>query len=158
MAKARLFSTVFVLVLLICIGAVAEILFVPAWINGLEQRFAEYSNEGGVLMLLLCTPLVLVQFTLLEICVLTVFIHRDRMFSPRVFKWVRLLVVTTGLLALSFLNIILWLAGKNTLPPAVLFVLATLSLTAAAVGLVTWSLLALLKKATTAAAELEGVI
>jgi hypothetical protein len=78
--------------------------------------------------------------------------------SNNAYKWVKALTLTTFGLAVSLLAIILWLNSKNTLPPLVGAALVSGTLLALAVGFVTLTLASLLKRATTAVEELEGVI
>ena len=144
--------------LLAAIGVLGLLAIVPTVAADLATSFSEYQGDQVLLTLMLGTPVAVFVLILIEVAYLLWLVNNDRILSPQVFKWVRLLSISSFALALSLLVIGLWLTTKNTLPPAVLFVLTSLILLAAAVGFVTRSLQGLLKKATDAAADLEGVI
>lgn len=140
------------------LGALSIALFLPVWADQLVQGNREYEDEGSVILVLTSAPVVLFEVISLEVAYLLWLIHRDRMFSTRVYKWINLLGATFMALAGSFVAIGAWLMVKETMPPAVALVLAALSIVAAAIGLVTRSLLVLLRRANIAHEELEGVI
>ena len=140
------------------LGILTLAFVLPVWARGLAMSYSEYSSDHNSMLVLTSAPVAIFELIALEVAYLLWLVHRDRMFSARVFKWVNLLSVTFLALAGSFVAIGTWLAIKETLPPAVALVLAALSIVAAAVGLVTRSLLVLLRRATNATQELEGVI
>ena len=140
------------------LGLAALTLVLPAWASGLSATYDEFAEDEHWLQTIVSAPGVCFEFIALEVAYLLWLVHRDRMFSARVYKWVNLLGVTFLALAGSFVAIGTWLAIKETLPPAAALVLAAFSIVAAAVGLVTRSLLVLLRRATNATQELEGVI
>ncbi|MEY4742319.1 MAG: hypothetical protein RL672_1069 [Actinomycetota bacterium] len=144
--------------LLALLGLCGIVVFIPTWVGDLTTEFLEFSSDATVLQTLLTAPVIAFELVTLEVAYLLWLVHRDRMFSTTVFKWVRLLWLTSLGMAVSFMSIGAWLAGKNTLPPAILFVIAALSFFALAVSSITNSLLALLAKATNAKQDLEGVI
>lgn len=144
--------------LLAAIGVLGLLAIVPTIAANLATSFSEYQGDQVLISFLLGTPVAVFVIILIEVAYLFWLVNNDRILSPRVFKWVRLLSISSFALALSLLVIGLWLTAKNTLPRAVLFVLTALILLASAVGFVTRSLQGLLKKATDAAADLEGVI
>jgi xanthosine utilization system XapX-like protein len=80
------------------------------------------------------------------------------MFSSTAQKWVRVLSYNAGALSASFAAILIWLNIKNTLPPIIGLVLLLGFFLPLAVALVTRTLLVLLKRATAASEELEGVV
>jgi hypothetical protein len=140
------------------LGVATLAVFMPVWADHLVEANPEYRSQSTVIRPLISAPVAIFELIALEVAYLLWLVHRDRMFSARVFKWVNLLGVTFLALATSFIAIGAWLTIKETLPPAVALVLAALSIVAAAVGLVTRSLLVLLRRATNATQELEGVI
>ena len=146
------------LVLLQLIFALGWIYGAPALASGLQNEFSEYANDRGLIQFQISAPLVILQLILIEIIYLLWLVHRNRMFSPRVDKWVKLLVMTTLALSASFIAIGIWLSIKQTLPPIVLFGLMGCALGSFSVAMVTQSLLGLLRKATHVSQELEGVI
>lgn len=146
------------LTLLAFSGAIGLALFVPAISGGLAATYSEFANDQAVIAALLSAPVIAAELIIAEIMYLLWLVHKDRMFSARVYKWVQLLVATTLGLAGSFVAIQVWLSQKGTLPPFYLFALVILTLISIAVALVTRSLLGLLRKATSATEDLEGVI
>ena len=144
--------------LLFGMGALAAAFIAPAISESLTRTYSEYANDRLVIQLLLTTPVVLGMLIVLAVLLLVRLVHKDQIMSMSAYKWVRALTLTAFGLAASLLAIILWLNSKNTLPPLVGAVLVTATLLALAVGFVTLTLTSLLKRATTAVEELEGVI
>ncbi len=147
-----------ILWLLILLGLLAHVLVIPANAYALQDAYSEYANDALTIQILLSLPVLFAQLVLIEILYLLRLIHRNRMFTDQATSWVRALTVTAFLLAGSIGIIAAWLFNENTLLPIVGFVLLTSFLLASAVGLVVISLLGLLRRATQAAQELEGVI
>ena len=144
--------------LLFGMGALAAAFIAPAISESLTRTYSEYANDRLVIQLLLTTPVVLGMLIVLAVLLLVRLVHKDQIMSISAYKWVRALALTAFGLAASLLAIILWLNSKNTLPPLVGAVFVTGTLLALAVGFVTLTLTSLLKRATTAVEELEGVI
>lgn len=147
-----------VVCILIVLGFPTLLVIVPLLSVSLASSYSEFSNEGIALMALFGTPVVLSQSLLGIVLVLLGRIRADRMFSPQVNKWVRLLAWNSVALAASFLTILFWFGAKNTTPPLVMLGLVVASLVALAVGFVTATLLGTLRQATAATEELEAVI
>ena len=146
------------LAVLALFGLLGLALFAPAWAEGLATRYREFTGDQGFIQTLISAPILAFEFVVFEVTYLLWLVHRDRMFSTTVFKWVRLLSISSFAMAAAFVAIGAWLATKNTLPPAIGFVLAGLTLTSLAIASVTKSLLTLLEKATITKRDLEGVI
>ena len=147
-----------ILWLLILIGLVVLGLFIPANVSALQNSYQEYSGDGLTIQTLLSVPVLIGQLILFEVMYLIRLVHRNQMFTNRAFKWVQALTISAFALAGSIAVVAIWLANKNTLPPFVAIVLAVTFLLVLAVALVVISLLGLLKRATEASQELEGVI
>ena len=143
---------------LVVLGVFALTTLIPVNSVYLQNTYVEFANESLVIQAILSLPVLIGQAILLEIMYLLRLVHRNQMFTNRAFKWVRALTSSAFTLAGSIGAIASWLFFKNTLPPFVGMVLVTSFFLALAVGLVVISLLGLLKRATQAAQELEGVI
>lgn len=146
------------LTLLALAGLLAITFLVPQVSLELSNRYSEFSNDGVAIRVLLTMPIVISIAVFLEVMYLQRLVHLDRMFSSRVHKWVTLLTVTPLVLAASFVFLGLWLSWNQALPPFYFFTIATLSVFSLAVSMVTHSLMGLLRRATSAAEELEGVV
>ena len=157
-SKLSGYAAIATLALLILLTTVGLVFVVPAISQGLVTEFSEYANDRWAIQGLLSVPVALTAFTFAEIIYLLRLLNTSEILSDSAFKWVKLLAFTTLALAVSILMIFIWLMGKNTLPPAVAIVLIGSFLLAQAVSFVTFSLLGLLKKATRATQDLEGVI
>jgi len=131
---------------------------VPLISAGLSEQYTEYSKDFWVITGLLIVPVLLAETLLAVILVLMRRIRKDQMFSPAAHRWVRVLSYNSAALSLSFASILAWLNAKNTLPPVIGLALLTAIFLPLAVALVTRTLLGLLKKATEASEELQGVI
>jgi hypothetical protein len=147
-----------ILWLLILLGLVVLGLFIPVNVSALQNTYQEYSGDGLTIQILLSVPVLIGQLILFEVMYLIRLVHRNQMFTSRAFKWVQALTISAFALAGSIGVIAIWLSNKNTLPPFVAIVLAVTFLLVLAVALVVISLLGLLKRATEASQELEGVI
>lgn len=147
-----------ILGLLMAFGLGVTLVVVPAMVDSLIRTYPEFSEDRFTLSLLLTVPLVIGEALVAEVALLLRLVHKDRMFSERVHKWVSLLAWTSFALAISIASIGFWLAANDTLPPIVLLTIVGLTLLVAAVSIVTRSLLVLLRRATAAAVDLEGVI
>jgi hypothetical protein len=139
-------------------GLLAVSLLVPQVSLELASRFSEFSNDELTIRTFLTLPIVISIAVFLEVMHLQRLVHRDHILSPSMYKWVRLLVITSLGLAGSFVLILLWLSSKQALPPFYLFALVALTIFCLAVSMVTRSLLGLLQRATLASEELAGVV
>ena len=144
--------------LLLALSVPVLLFVVPLLSVELASSYSEFSNEGLALMALIGTPVLLGQTFLGIVLLLLGRIRTDRMFSPKVNKWVRLLGWNAAALAVGFSAILSWFGAKNTLPPLVLLSLIVAILLSLAVALVTASLLGILQRATAATQELDAVI
>lgn len=131
---------------------------VPLVASEFVSEYSEYANDFWVIAGLLIAPILLAESLLAIILVLLRRIRVDEMFSPIAHKWVRALSYNAGALSASFVVILIWLNVKNTLPPIIGLVLLIGVFVPMAVALVTRTLLVLLKRATYASEELEGVV
>jgi hypothetical protein len=122
------------------------------------NEYNEYANDFWVIAGLLFIPILLAESLLAIILVLMRRIRVDQMFSAIAHKWVHALSFNAGALSASFVLILIWLNIKNTLPPIIGLILVIGVFAPLAVALVTRSLLVLLKRATHASGELEGVV
>lgn len=146
------------LLALTALGVLGFTILIPAISAGLVNQFSEYSEDALTIQTLLTIPAVISTLVLIEVFILLGLISKKAMFTVSVYKWVRLLGLSTLLLSASISIVGVWLDFKNTLPPSVMFIILVGSLTALTVSLVTFSLLNLLKEAVAAKSELEGVI
>lgn len=133
-------------------------LAVPLVASEFVNEYSEYTSDFLVIAGLLIIPILLAESLLAIILVLLRRIRVDQMFSPIAHKWVNALSYNAGALSASFGVILIWLNMKNTLPPIIALVLMVGVLLPMAVALVTGTLLVLLKRATDASEELEGVV
>jgi hypothetical protein len=147
-------SVIWMLMLLGVLVALAVPLVATEFVN----EYSEYANDFWVIAGLLIIPILLAESLLAIILVLLRRIRVDQMFSPIAHKWVRALSYNAGALSASFVVILIWLNVKNTLPPIIGLVLLIGVFVPLAVALVTGTLLVLLKRATYASEELEGVV
>lgn len=130
----------------------------PFAVSALVSEYADYANDFGTITILLVVPILLAESLLTIVLVLLRRIRADRMFSISAQGWVRALAYNAGALSVSFALILAWLNIKNTVPPIVGLVLLIGIVAPLAVSLVTRSLLVLLKRATSASEELQGVV
>ena len=144
--------------LIFAIGGLVVLLIVPVLATDLTQAYNEYAQDQFAIQTLLTIPVILGMVIVLAVLLLLRLIHNDRMLSTSAYKWVRGLSISTFGLAASLFAIGVWLNNKNTLPPLIAVILATGALISLAVGFVTLTLMSLLKRATSAIEELEGVI
>lgn len=158
MKTLNLFFGQLFLILLALAGLFAIFILVPQLSLELASRYSEFSNDEPIVRVILTVPIVISIAVFLEVMYLQRLVHLDRMFSPRVYKWVKLLTITPLALAASFFLIGLWLSWNQTLPPFYLFAIVALSVFSLAVSMVSNSLLGLLRCATSASEELEGVV
>lgn len=131
---------------------------VPFVASSLVSEYSEYANDFWVIAALLILPILLAESLLVIILVLLRRIRIDQMFSSMAQKWVLALSYNAGALSVSFLALLSWLSFKNTLPPIIGLILLIGVFLPLAVALVTRTLLVLLKRATIANEELEGVV
>lgn len=137
---------------------VLTLIAVPFIASTLVAEYSEYTNDFWVITGMLLAPTLLAQSLLIIILVLLRRIRVDQMFSVAAHKWVRALYYNAAALSGTFAVILVWLNIKNTLPPIIGLVLLIGFFLPLAVALVTRTLLVLLKKATAASEELEGVV
>lgn len=143
---------------LIALAAIVLATFIPLNSAALQESYVEFANDALTIQILLSVPVLIGQLILFEVMSLIRLVHRNQMFTNHAFKWVRALTISAFAMAGSIGFIAVWLANKNTLPPFVAMVLVSAFLLVLAVALVVISLLGLLKRATEASQELEGVI
>jgi hypothetical protein len=147
-----------VLWILILVGLGGLVVLVPVLAGELTSEFSQYQNDFLILVGLLGLPVVIGLALLVLILVLLRRIRLDSMLAPASYGPIRWLVLSSFLLAGSFVLIGVWLTMKNTLPPVIAIVLAVFALIALAVALVTKVLFGLLKKAVAHSDELREVI
>jgi hypothetical protein len=155
--KASYMGAIGVIWILMFIGVLAAIA-APFLASTLASEYGEYAKDFWVITGLLLAPVFLAESLLVIILVLLRRIRIDQMFSSTAQKWVRVLSYNAGALSASFAAILIWLNIKNTLPPIIGLVLLLGFFLPLAVALVTRTLLVLLKRATAASEELEGVV
>lgn len=137
---------------------VLTLIAVPSIASALVAEYSEYTNDFWVITGMLLAPTLLAQSLLIIILVLLRRIRVDQMFSVAAHRWVRALSYNAAALSATFAVILVWLNIKNTVPPTIGLVLLIGFFLPLAVALVTRTLLVLLKKATAASEELEGVV
>ena len=155
--KAAYIGAISVIWMLMILGVLVAFA-VPLVASEFVSEYSEYANDFWVIAGLLIVPILLAESLLAIILVLLRRIRVYEMFSPIAHKWVRALSYNAGALSASFVVILIWLNIKNTLPPIIGLVLLIGVFVPLAVGLVTGTLLVLLKRATHASEELEGVV
>ena len=155
--KATRIAAIFVIWVLMLIGILVSIA-VPFAASWLVSAYSEYTNDFWIITGMLLAPALLAESLLVIILVLLRRIRVDQMFSVAAHKWVRALSYNAAALSGTFAVILVWLNIKNTLPPIIGLVLLIGFFLPLAVALVTRTLLVLLKKATAASQELEGVV
>ena len=155
--KATRIAAIFVIWVLMLIGILVSIA-VPFAASWLVSEYSEYTNDFWIITGMLLAPALLAESLLVIILVLLRRIRVDQMFSVAAHKWVRALSYNAATLSGTFAVILVWLNIKNTLPPIIGLVLLIGFFLPLAVALVTRTLLVLLKKATAASEELEGVV
>lgn len=151
-------SAIIALALIIAFGLLGLLFVIPATTEGLVSTYSDYSGDQKVIQVLLSVPVALSIMIFSEIIFLLMRVGQNKMLTYAAFKWVRLLGYTAATLAVSFGALFGYLSFKNTLPPAVAIVILVLISFSLAVSLVTFSLLGLLRSATEAKLDLEGVI
>lgn len=151
-------SAIVALTLIIAFGVLGLLVVIPATAADLVQTFSDYSGDQNLIQVLLSIPTFIAITIFCEIIFLLVLLGQNKMLTYSTFKWVRLLGYSAFALAASFGSLIGYLEYKNTLPPGVAIVIIVLILFSLAVSLVTFSLLGLLRTATEAKLDLEGVI
>ena len=143
---------------LIVIFSIPTVLM-PVVLAGLLSEYQrEYSLDFLTLTVLVEIPMVLFIALLSIVLLLLRRISVDRIFSKTAHHLVRRLSYNAAILALSLVVIMIWLFTRNAFPPGALIVLTLGVLLFLAVALVSRTLLGLLKEATAASDELEGVI
>jgi hypothetical protein len=157
-AKVASTSAIVALTLIIAFGVLGLLVVIPATAADLVQTFSDYSGDQNLIQVLLSIPTFIAITIFCEIIFLLVLLGQNKMLTYSTFKWVRLLGYSAFTLAASFGSLIGYLEYKNTLPPGVAIVIIVLILFSLAVSLVTFSLLGLLRTATEAKLDLEGVI
>lgn len=155
--KAAHIGAISVIWMLMLLGALVS-LALPLVASEFVDEYSEYANDFWVIAGLLIIPILLAESLLAIILVLLRRIRVDQMFSPTAHKWVSALSYNAGALSASVVVILIWLNVKNTLPPIIGLVLMVGVFVPLAVALVTRTLLVLLKRATYASEELEGVV
>lgn len=158
MKRLSLFLGQLLLSALVGAGVLAATVLVPQVSLDLGRRYSEFSNQQSQIQLLLTLPILISIAVFLVVMHLQRLVHRDHMFSPSVYKWVRLIVVGALGLAGSFVVLIVWLTYRQALAPFFFLTLVALSVFCLAVAAVTSSLLGLLRRATLTSEELEGVV
>lgn len=151
------FGQLFLAILILAAAAVIYFV-VPQFSLELASRYSEFSDDELTIQIALTIPMLSASAAFLEVMYLQRLVHLNRMFSRSVYKWVRLLAITALVLAASFVALGMWLSSKAALPPLVFLVLIALTIFCLAVSAVTHSLLKLLRRATSATEELEGVV
>jgi hypothetical protein len=157
-AKAASISAIVALTLIIAFGFLGLLFVIPATATDLVQTYSDYSGDQNVIQILLSVPTFMAIIIFGEIIFLLVLVGQNKMLTYSTFKWVRLLGYSALTLAVSFGSLFSYLGIKNTLPPGVAIVIIVLILFSLAISLVTFSLLGLLRTATEAKIDLEGVI
>jgi hypothetical protein len=151
-------SAIMALTLIITFGFLGLLFVIPATTTDLVQTYSDYSGDHILIQILLSAPTVIAIMILGEIIFLLLLVRQNKILKYSTFKWVLLLGYTSATLAASFGALFGYLNLKNTLPPGVAIVILALILLSLAVALVTFSLLGLLRSATEAKLDLEGVI
>lgn len=142
---------------LILLGALVSVA-VPFLAASLVEAHSEFANDFWGITGLLFLPIVFAESLLVIILVLLRRIRINQIFTATAHKWVLGLSSTAAGLSSSFVVILTWLNIKNTLPPIIGLVLLIGFFAPLAVALVTGALLFVLKRATFASEELEGVV
>jgi hypothetical protein len=151
-------SAITALAMIIAFGFLGLLFIIPAMTADLVQTYSDFDGDQGFIQALLSIPTGIALIIFAEIIQLLLLVRKNKMLTNATFKWVLLLGYTSATLAGSFGAIFGYLNFKNTLPPGVAIAIVVLILFSLSVSLVTFSLLGLLRTATEAKLDLEGVI
>ena len=151
-------SAITALALIIAFGILGLVFAIPATAAGLVRTYTDFSGDKDLIQILLSIPTAIAILIFCEIIFLLLLVSQNKMLTHSAYKWVRVLGYTTATLAVSFGLLFSYLSFKATLPPGIAIVILVLILFSLAVSLVTFSLLGLLRTATEAKLDLEGVI
>ena len=124
----------------------------------LVNYYDAFANEYVITNLMFESPVLLTLSLLGIILLLLRRIQTDQILSSATNKWVKAFTAIAGFLALHFVFIGIWASSKNSLHQPTTFILILMFIISLAASLVSGSLLGLLKKATAANEELEGVV
>jgi hypothetical protein len=155
--KAAHIAGIVVIWVLMFFGVLVAIA-VPFVSSALVSEYVEYAHDFWPITVMLLAPALLAETLLAIILVLLRRVRVDQMFSVSAHRLVRALSYNASALSAAFVVVLVWLHLKNTLPPVIALVLLIGSFVPLAVALVTRTLLVLLKQATAANEELEGVV
>ena len=143
---------------LVLVGFLLEFVVIPELSRGLASTFNEYSNQAVEIQLMLSSIVFVGQVSMTLIGLLLSKILSHRLLEKRSTAYAQGLASSFVAISILIATLLMWLISKNTLPPALAIALAISILVTAIAGLVTWSLTEVLKEATKARVELEGVI
>jgi hypothetical protein len=144
--------------LLVLAGLFAEIVAIPQISLGLEQQYAEYEGEAGLIQSMLTCLVLFGQLGLVLVILLLRRINSKRLLEKPSVKWVNALISSSIGLSIAFISLIIWLSLKNTMPPGLGILLLVAVFGSLALALITHSLKVVLLGAIETQAELAGVI
>jgi len=151
--SAMVFSF-FLILMVLYISLAVPLVITPRLVN----YYDAFTNDYVITNLMFETPVLLTLSLLVIILILLRRIQTDQILSSTTNKWVKAFTAIAGFGALHFVFIGIWASSKNSLHQPTTFILILLFIISLAVSLVAGSLLGLLKKATAANEELEGVV
>jgi cytochrome bd-type quinol oxidase subunit 2 len=124
----------------------------------LSETYSEYAADSLTIQLLLSSVVVTGMVTLASIAWLLMRLKNSKLLQDPSLRVVSVLMFSLFGVAASFAALLMWLGVKNTLPPSILLILLVAILLATAAAFVVASLKNVLREATAARQELDGVI
>lgn|GEM_PF-1037587 len=143
---------------LIFIGLIVQVFAVPELSQRLSVIYQEYAGDQTIIQVMLTVIVSVGQVSLGLISLLLARIKAQKLLSETTLKWVQALATSLLAVAATFTFLLVWLIGKNTLPPSLAGFLLVAILGSTTVALVTLSLKGVLKSAIATQLEMDGVI
>jgi len=152
--RTAMVLTFFLILMVLYISLAVPLVITPRLVN----YYDAFTNDWVTTNFMFESPVLLTLSLLAIILILLRRIQTDQILSSATNKWVKAFTAIAGLLALHFVLIGIWASSKNSLHQPTTFILILMFIISLAISLVSGSLLGLLKKATAANEELEGVV
>ena len=140
------------------LGLLIHSFAIPQISQSLANTFTEYSSSQVLIQVMMSSLLAVGQVVLAIIWLLMRRVNRNQLLEEQSSNWVSALSAGSFTLGALFASLMGWLISKNTLPPFLAIGLLIAIAVSCIVGLVSASLNGVLKQATQAQLELEGVI
>jgi hypothetical protein len=143
---------------LIVIGLIVQVFALPELSQRLSLIYQEYVGDRAIIQVMLTVIVFVGQVSLGFISLLLARIRAQKLLSETTLKWVQALATSLLAVAATFTFLMVWLIGKNTLPPSLAGFLLVAILVTTTVALVTLSLKGVLQSAIATQLEMDGVI